>query len=157
MSTFSFLYFRKKRKLMLVCLVHQYDTLFIFILPGPELSVYITSIKVTTSTVSQSFSKKISLFKDVYLADLFFHLKFCLTDASLCSFSSSILLSIIMKSCSFSQHMIIEENMEMRIRFTNSIVSLSNEEQAHYNLGLHTAPRKESGKSGALNIAVFGP
>ncbi|KAF9407513.1 hypothetical protein BGZ76_006102, partial [Entomortierella beljakovae] len=55
--------------------------------------------------------------RDVYLSNILFHLKFCLTVKT-----------------------IMEDNMDVSIKFDNSIDSTPKNEQAHHNLVIHTTP-----------------
>ncbi|KAF9536308.1 hypothetical protein EC957_011624 [Mortierella hygrophila] len=85
---------------------------------GHEVTIYTASIKGGNEyNVSKVFQGKYHFSKDVYLAKLLVHLRFCLTIKT-----------------------IMEMNVDVSVQFGNSIESLPKEEQAHYNLKLHTTP-----------------
>ncbi|KAG0334139.1 hypothetical protein BG004_000541 [Podila humilis] len=102
--------------------IAQGYNVIIVIVFGHDLSVYTTNIKdVNEFHVSKVFQGKYHFSKDVYLANILLHLKFCLT----------------MKT-------IMERNIDVSLDFGNSIESLPIEEQAHFNLRLHTTPKKRA-------------
>ncbi|KAF9117024.1 hypothetical protein BGX30_005736, partial [Mortierella sp. GBA39] len=93
-----------------------YSVIFVIVF-GHEVTVYTTNIKHGNEySVSKVFQGRYHFSKDVYLANLL-HLKFCLTIKT-----------------------VMERNMDVSVQFGNSIESLPKEEQAHYNLQLHTTP-----------------
>ncbi|KAF9111525.1 hypothetical protein BGX27_004783 [Mortierella sp. AM989] len=92
----------------------------IVIVFGHDLSIYTTNIKDANEfPVSKIFQGEYHFSKDAYLTNILLHLKFCLTIKT-----------------------IMERNMDVSIDFGNSIESLPIEEQAHFNLQLHTTPTK---------------
>ncbi|KAF9350117.1 hypothetical protein BGX34_001411 [Mortierella sp. NVP85] len=97
---------------------------------GHEVTLYTASIKGCNEyNVSKVFQGKYHFSKDVYLANLLVHIRFCLTIKT-----------------------IMEMNADVSILFGNSIESLPQEEQAHSNMKLHTTPTMPTMRS-----TVFQP
>ncbi|GJJ73451.1 hypothetical protein EMPS_05809 [Entomortierella parvispora] len=97
----------------------EYKVLIVIVF-GYEVSVYTANIKDANEfKVSKIFQGRYHFSKDVYLANLLVHLKFCL----------------IIKT-------VMERNIDVSIQFGNSIESVPKEEEAHYNLRLHSTPTK---------------
>lgn len=93
----------------------------IVIVFGHDVSIYTTNIRnINEFTVSKVFQGRYHFSKDVYLANILVHLKFCLTIKT-----------------------IMERNVDVSCAFGNSIESLPVEEQAHFNLILHSTPTKD--------------
>ncbi|KAG0001829.1 hypothetical protein BGZ79_004086 [Entomortierella chlamydospora] len=92
--------------------------IIIVVVFGHDVTIYTASIKDSNEyNVSKIFQGTYHFSKDVYLAKLLVHLKFCLTIKT-----------------------IMEMNVDVSIKFGNSIESVSKEEQAHYKLKIHTTP-----------------
>ncbi|KAF8979357.1 hypothetical protein BGZ46_005522 [Entomortierella lignicola] len=92
----------------------------IVIVFGHNLSVYTSSIKNSSEfIVTKILQEKYHFSKDAYLTKILLHLKFCL----------------VIKT-------IMEKNIEVTMRFGESLESLPHDEQAHFNLHLHKTPTK---------------
>ncbi|KAF9414266.1 hypothetical protein BGZ76_004901 [Entomortierella beljakovae] len=89
----------------------EYKVIIVIIF-GPEVTLYTASIKGRNEyNISKVMQGKYHFTKDVYLANLLFHLKFCLSIKT-----------------------IMDDNVDISARFGNSIESVQEEEQAHYHL-----------------------
>ncbi|KAF9156810.1 hypothetical protein BGX20_004188, partial [Mortierella sp. AD010] len=85
---------------------------------GYDVSIYTVSIlNKNEYLVQKVFQDKYHVRRDVYLAKLLVHLKICLTIKT-----------------------IMEDNWDVCVEFDNSIESTEKDEQAHFNMKIHTTP-----------------
>ncbi|KAF9351700.1 hypothetical protein BGX26_010345 [Mortierella sp. AD094] len=89
---------------------------------GYEVTLYTVNILDRNAyMVTKILQGTYHMRRDVYLANMLFHLKFCLAIKT-----------------------IMEDNWDVSVKFGNSIESVPKDQQAHHNLAIHTTPTKSN-------------